>query len=145
MILFMAVALAGPVTAQSYPSIGAPGSLVPLSGQAFTDGAGKTRGVTPSTPLPVAGKQESFALATANAAAPPSTLYGGTYMMTQGCTAYGQVALRYLAADGSTMTTMLTKTAAETGGTAVQFGTGAIVDVALSGTTGCNVTLARIP
>ncbi|WP_433910358.1 hypothetical protein [Sphingomonas yabuuchiae] len=101
--------------------------------------------VSTATPLPVAGRQESVALATANTPIAPTTLYGGNYIFTQACTAYGSVALRYRAPDGS-MITLATKVVGDTGGgTAFQFGTSQVVDVLLTGTTGCNVTLSRIP
>ena len=96
-------------------------------------------------PLPVAGRQEVVALVTANTTAPAATLYGGAYILTQACTAYGSVALRYRAPDG-TMMVLATKIVGDTGGgTVFQFGTSQVVDVLLTGTTGCNVTLSRIP
>lgn len=99
-----------------------------------------------TNPLPVAGRQELVALATANAPSPAIAVYGGNYVFSQGCTAYGTLTLRYRAADGATMITMVTKTASDNaGGTLLSLGTNAIVDVAVSGTTGCNATLARIP
>jgi hypothetical protein len=131
--------------AQTYPKIVAPSTIVPPSGVAFTDVDGSTKVASSATPLPVAGRQESVALATANTASAPVTLYGGTYILTQACTAYGSVALRYRAPDG-TMLTLATKIAGDSGGgSTFQFGTAQIVDVLLTGTTGCNVTLSRIP
>lgn len=131
--------------AQTYPKIIAPSTIVPPSGVAFTDADGLTKVASPATPLPVAGRQESVALATANTAAVPATLYGGSYILTQACTAYGSVALRYRAPDG-TMLTLATKIVGDTGGgTVFQFGTSQVVDVLLTGTTGCTVTLSRIP
>lgn len=111
------------------------------------------REVTPSAFVPLdatgvptgAGRQEVVQLATNNTAAPAMTMFGGTYIMTQACTAYGSVVLRYRGPDGSTMVPLLTKTAGEAGGTTVQLGSKQVVDVALTGTTGCNVTLARVP
>jgi len=137
---------AAPAVGQEYPKIVAPSSIVPPSGVAYKAADGSTNVVSPVTPLPVAGRQEVVALATANAAAPAVAVYGGSYVLNQGCTAYGSVTLRYRAADGATMLTLLSKTAADsTGGTLISLGTNTIVDVALSGTTGCNATLARIP
>ncbi|QPT08571.1 hypothetical protein [Sphingomonas paucimobilis] len=92
-----------------------------------------------------AGRQEVAQLATSNTASPAVTMFGGTYIMTQACTAYGSVVLRYRGPDGSTMVPLLTKTAGEAGGTTVQLGSKQVVDVALTSTTGCNVTLARVP
>lgn len=87
----------------------------------------------------------SVVLASANTPAGPITLSGGTYAYSQLCAGYGSVALRYRAADGSTMIPLVTKVVADAGATAIQFGAGSVVDVALTGTTGCNVTLSRVP
>ena len=92
-----------------------------------------------------AGRQELVQLATNNTAAPAVALFGGTYILTQACTAYGSVVLRYRGPDGATMVALLTRTAPEAGGTTVQLGSKQLVDVALTSTTGCNVTLARVP
>ncbi|WP_341210664.1 hypothetical protein [Sphingomonas paucimobilis] len=145
LLLLIAAACPAVALAQNYPPTGAPGSLVPLTGSSFTNGAGKTLGVTPATPLPVAEKQESVLLASGNVAVPAGTLYGGNYILNQTCSGYGTVALRYQAADGVTMVSLLTKSVADTSGTVLQFGSSAVVDVLLTGTTGCNVTLSRIP
>lgn len=129
----------------TYPKIVAPSTIVPPSGVAFTDVDGSTKVASPATPLPVAGRQESVALVTANTAIAPVTLYGGTYILTQACTGYGSVALRYRSPDG-TMLILATKVVGDTGGgTVFQFGTSQVVDVLLTGTTGCTVTLSRIP
>ncbi len=145
-LLLFAAVLPAAGLAQTLPPIGAPGSMIPLAGSAFTDADGRPRGVSTATPLPTAGKQELAALVTANTPAQPVTLFGGTYVFNQLCTAYGSVTLRYRAADGTTMLPLITKiTADASGGTAVQFGSGQVVDAALAGTTGCNVTLARMP
>ncbi|WP_153006114.1 hypothetical protein [Sphingomonas sanguinis] len=120
------------------------GNTVPGSASSILDKDGTPIDIL--NPLPVAGRQEAVTLATANVAAPAAKVYGGTYVFNQGCGAYGSVALRYRAADGATMITLVTKTSADSaGGTLLSLGTNTIVDVALSGTTGCNVTLARIP
>ncbi|QPT09724.1 hypothetical protein [Sphingomonas paucimobilis] len=92
-----------------------------------------------------AGRQELVQLATSNTAAPAATVFGGTYILTQACSAYGAVVLRYRGPDGTTMIALLIKTSAEAGGTTVQLGSKQVVDVALTSTTGCNVTLARVP
>ncbi len=138
--------LASVGAAQTLPQIEAPTNIIPPSGLAFKAADGKSRIASPTDPLPVATRGEAFQLVTANATGPAVTLVGGTYVLTQLCTGYGTVTLRYRGPDGATMVGMLSKTAADSGGgTAVSFGTGAIVDVTLSGTTGCNVALARIP
>jgi hypothetical protein len=137
--------LSTPIAAQTYPKIIAPSTIVPPSGVAFTDIDGSTKVASPTSPLPIAERQESVVLATANTSIAPATLYGGTYVLTQACTAYGSVALRYRAPDG-TMLTLATKIVGDSGGgSTFQFGTAQIVDVLLTGTTGCNVTLSRIP
>ncbi len=142
----LACLIATPAAAQNYPQIVAPSNVVPPQGVAFKAADGSTNVASPTTPLPVATRVEAFQLATANTAAPPVALVGGSYIWAQGCTGYGSVALRYRGPDGATMVTMVTKTAADSaGGTLVQLGGGAIVDVALSGTTGCSVSLTRVP
>lgn len=92
-----------------------------------------------------AGRQEVARLATANTAAAGMAIYGGNYILNQACSTYGTVAFRYRGPDGTTMTTLLTRAGAENAGTLVQLGSGQFVDVVLTGTTGCNVTLSRIP
>ena len=131
--------------AQSLPPIVAPSNIVPPAGVAFTGADGKTYIATPAMPLPVAGKQESAALVSANMPAAAVTLYGGSYVLSQLCATYGSVTLRYRAADGVTMTPLVTKIAADAVATVLQFGSGAVVDATVTGTTGCNVTLSRIP
>lgn len=119
------------------------GSTIPGGATALVDKDGKQ--IDLINPLPVSGRQETAALATGNIAAPAATLYGGTYILTQACTAYGSVALRYRAPDG-VMVPLATKIVPDSGGGSVfQFGTSQIVDVLLTGTTGCNVILSRIP
>lgn len=133
-------------TAQTFPRVSAPSTFVPPSAAAFTDTDGQTRVASTATPLPVAGRAETARLAIANVPSQAASLYGGSYVLSQACTGYGTVTLRYLAADGITMTALVSKTAADTnGGSPVSLGSSAIVDVVLSGTTGCNVSLSRIP
>lgn len=132
--------------AQSLPPIAAPSNIIPPAGVAFNAADGTPRIATPSTPLPVAARGEAFQLVTANVPIAPVTLAGGNYVLTQLCATYGSIALRYRGPDGATMIQLVSKTAADSGGgTVLAFGTNAIVDAALSGTTGCNATLARIP
>lgn len=144
-----AMALAGlssVAMAQGLPKITPPSTFIPPAGVAFNATDGSSLIASPSTPLPVAARGEAFQLVTANVPIAPVTLAGGNYVLTQLCASYGTVALRYRGPDGATMIQLVSKTAADSGGgTVLAFGTNAIVDVALSGTTGCNVTLARIP
>ena len=120
------------------------GSTLPGDASALVDKDGKPIDLT--NPLPVTGRQELVTLATANTAAPAATLYGGSYILNQACSAYGSVTLRYRSPDGATMLPLTTKSAPDSGGgSTIQFGTAQVVDVALSGTTGCNVTLSRVP
>ncbi|MDG6745529.1 hypothetical protein QCF01_14150 [Staphylococcus aureus] len=138
--------LSAPVVAQtSYPPMREPSTITRPAGAAFVGADGQTYVATPATPLPVAAKQESAALVSANVPAAAVTLYGGSYVLSQLCATYGSVALRYRAADGVTMTPLVTKVAADAVATVVQFGSGVVVDATVSGTTGCNVALSRIP
>lgn len=141
--------LSTPAVSQSYPVSASPDGWARPTAPCVYDPVTKLCTLsTASAPLPVLtiNRTEAFQLATANTATAPVTLIGGAYVFTQTCSGYGSVTLRYRGPDGATMTSMLSKTAADTaGGTIASFGNGAIVDVALSGTTGCNVTLARIP
>lgn len=140
--LLLAPALA---CAQSKP-IAAPGSFVPQGAVAYGASGAAATPVTPTTPLPVMTRGESFQLVTANTPAAAVALVGGAYVFSQLCTGYGSIALRYRGPDGATMTTLVSKTAADSaGGTVFSFGTNAIVDAVVSGTTGCNATLARMP
>lgn len=109
-------------------------------------GSGITAPVNATHPLPVGGFQESLALVAGNTAAGSVKVYGGDYVFAQTCSAYGTVALQVRGPDGATMQTVLSKAAADTaGGTGVALGSGSWVQVALTGTTGCNATLARVP
>ncbi|MFT3966550.1 MAG: hypothetical protein QM690_11790 [Sphingobium sp.] len=112
-------------------------------------GDGSCAPVSTDMPLPVALRQESVALVTANIVASPATLLGGHYVVSQMCSAYngGSVQVRYRGADGATMLVLMGRTASDTtGGTLVSLGAGAVVDAVLpSGSTGCNVVLARVP
>lgn len=142
----LAVALAAPPTIGSvrYPETFAPGVAVCV-GQ--TDGRCAT--VSTETPLTVGGKQEIFALATANAAASAATVYGGTYIFNQTCTSYnsGLLTLRYRGPDGATMLSLVSKSAADSsGGTQVALAASTVVDVTLpSGSTGCAANIAKVP
>lgn len=72
-------------------------------------------------------------------------VYGGNYVFSQVCSAYGTAALQVLGPDGAYQT-VTSKTAADTtGGTAVALGAGATVRATVSGTTGCAAVLVRVP
>lgn len=123
-----------------------PGGYAPLSGIGFGAVGGALTGVDPDHPLPVADKQEAIALVSANVPAAPAIVYGGDYLLAQSCIGYGTLALRVRGPDGATMQVLLTKTGSDgAGGTGLALGSGAVVDVTLSGTSGCNATLSRIP
>lgn len=117
-------------------------------GQAIGFGAlsGPFTPVDPNHPLPVTGRAEGFAVAAANSAAAAVSVSGGDYILAQQCAAYGTVTLRGRGPDGASMVPLLTLSAADTGGgSGVTLGAGAVVDLVLSGTTGCNATLTRVP
>ena len=102
--------------------------------------------VSSTYPMPTAAKQESVTLIAANTPASAATVYGGNYAFSQTCSAYGTLTLRYRGPDGATMLTLVSKTASDsTGATLVQLGSNAVVDATVSGTTGCNATLSRVP
>jgi hypothetical protein len=102
--------------------------------------------VDPAHPLPVGDRQEAFALVSANAPAAPQTVFGGDYILAQSCAAYGTLALQVRGPDGATFQTIISKTASDsTGGTGLALGSLAVVQAVASGTTGCNVTLSRVP
>lgn len=146
LILIAAAFTATPAIAQVAKDVRAPGGFAPMQAPCVRLGNGVCDPVTANAPMPVTTRTETFNLVTNNTASPAVALWGGNYVLAQSCTTYGSVALRYRGPDGTTMIALVTKTAADTGGgTFVAFGTNAIVDVGLSGTAGCNVTLARIP
>lgn len=97
-----------------------------------------------TVPAPIV--QEAVTLAAGNAPAAASAVLGGSYVFAQACASYGSVALQVRGPDGATFVTIGTYTTPDTtGGRTVQLGSGAIVQLALTGTTGCNATLSRIP
>lgn len=92
------------------------------------------------------GKQEAFPLIAANVPSAPATVFGGNYILEQTCTAYGTVTIQRLGPDGTTYLTIASYTASDTmGGHALAFGSLAKVRMTVSGTTGCNALLARVP
>ncbi|WP_312490777.1 hypothetical protein [Sphingomonas sp.] len=138
-----ALLAAGPAMAQQ---VAAPAGYAPLTAPCSVQADGRCAATSGETPMPVATRAERLVLATNNVAAGPLTAVGGLYVLNQGCGAYGAVTLRYLAADGVSMLPLLTRTVSDTnGGTSLYLGAGAVVDISLTGTTGCNVQLARVP
>jgi hypothetical protein len=98
-----------------------------------------------AVPAP-AQTQQSFALVTANVAAPAITAYGGNYILSQTCGTYGTVTLQVRGPDGATYQTVVSKTAADTtGGSIISLASFANVRATLTGTAGCYVQLARVP
>ncbi len=123
------------------PARAAPGVAVGYgaTGSAYTPVDGEH-------PMPVGGKQEAFALLVANQPSIAATVYGGDYVFAQACGGYGTVTLRVRGPDGATMQPILTRAAIDPdGGTGVTLGSGAVVDAVISGATGCNATLSRVP
>ena len=96
--------------------------------------------------LCVTSGQQILTLASANVSTGTKIAFGGTYVFAQLCSAYGTVNLQVLGPDGVTYETLVTKAAADSnGGTGVGLGPNAVVKVVLSGTTGCVVTLSKVP
>jgi len=92
------------------------------------------------------GVQEVIQLVTANVASAAQTVYGGNYIFSQTCTTYGTDALQVRGPDGATYQTVISLAASDTtGGTAVSLGSSALVKAVVTGTTGCNATLSRVP
>lgn len=99
-----------------------------------------------SSRVPSQSIAETYVVVSGNVSAGTITLMGGDYILDQVCTAYGTLTLQRLGPDGSTFITSVAKSASDTAtGTGVTFGNGAQVKVVLSGTTGCNATLSRVP
>lgn len=148
--LALALLLAPCVEAQTASSVQAPAGYAPMQAPCVKQADGTCEPVTAAKPMPVTGgRQEAFALATANTASAPATVYGGDYIWSQSCTGYnsGTRALQVLGPDGSTYQTLVSKTASDTtGGTGLALGGGAVVRDSLpSGSTGCVSTLTRVP
>lgn len=121
------------------------GNISPI---ALTYGAeeGDAVFVTQAAPLPTGGLREAFPLVSANVASAPVTVYGGDYIFCQTATAYGTVKLQVLGPDAATWLDVLSKASADTtGGTGVSLGSGAVVRVLLTSTSGAAATLARVP
>ena len=126
--------------------VAAPAGYAPLTAPCTTQPDGRCAVLSGDTPMPVATRAERLVLVGNNVAAAPVTALGGLYVLNQSCNGYGTVTLRYLGADGITMLPLLTRTASDTGGgTNIYLGAGTVVDINLSGTSGCNANLARVP
>ncbi|MEG3156280.1 hypothetical protein [Sphingomonas sp. RB1R13] len=124
----------------------APAGYAPLTAPCVVQGDGRCTAITADAPMPVASRAERLVLASSNVAAAPATTLGGLYVVNQMCSGYGTVVLRYLAADGSTMLPLVSRSTGDSGGgTTLYLGAGTVVDVQLSGMTGCGVQLARVP
>lgn len=89
--------------------------------------------------------QENVALVTGNAAIAGQPIYGGRYIFAQACSGYGTVQLQAIGPDGTSWVTLLTLTGADSsGGTAIDL-VPTTVRAVLTGTSGCNAFLARVP
>jgi hypothetical protein len=158
-IASLCLALAGlcvPVSVAAQGSQGVGVLNKPLSPTAFqmggVDPTGKLKAVKVDEDgnlLSAADKQENVTLAAANVASAAATIFGGSYVFSQSCASYngGALALRYRGPDGTTMVTLLTRTASDsTGGAQLALGSNSVLDVTLpAGSTGCNATLSRVP
>jgi hypothetical protein len=124
-----------------------PAGSAPSAAIGFGTLGGSFTSVDPAHPLPVTrSPQESVALASANVAASPATLYGGDYIAAQTCSGYGTIAWQVRGPDGATYQTILSRTMPDTaGGAEIKLGSNAVVRVVLTGTTGCNALLTRVP
>jgi hypothetical protein len=108
--------------------------------------ASTTASPATSTSTPTTTAPETYKLITANVAAAPVTVQGGTYLLTQTCSFYGSVSLKVLGPDGVSLLTLVTKILLDTGiGNQVVLGAGSVVSMTVAGATGCNATLARVP
>lgn len=139
----LSLALAAPVGAQQ---VVAPAGYAPLTAPCVVQGDTRCAAISSDAPMPVATRAERLLLASNNVAAAPVTAQGGVYVLNQMCSGYGTVVLRYLAADGVSMLPLVSRNGTDMGGgTSLYLGTGSVVDVQLSGTTGCSAYLARVP
>lgn len=124
----------------------APGGYAPLTAPCSVQDDGVCRPLSATAPLPIKAPSERLALVSGNIAAGAFTVTGGRYILSQSCAGYGSLTLRYLAADGTTMLPLVAKAASDvTVGTSLFLANAAVVDAAISGTTGCNAILSRVP
>lgn len=131
--------------AVALPLAAAPAAAQSLVG--FVDSATrKVVVVETAKPLPTIGKQESFQLVAANAPAAAVQVAGGDYVLAQTCSAYGSLTFQVLGPDAATWLPLATYNTADTGSAhAFILGSYAKVRVSLSGTSGCNALLSRVP
>ncbi|MBG6118771.1 hypothetical protein IWY39_002575 [Sphingobium sp. JAI105] len=103
--------------------------------------------ISQASPLPIGGKQESFALANNNVVSAAVTVYGGDYIFAQQAGAYGTVKLQIRAPDGVTWLDLLSKNASDANGagTGVALPSNAELHVVLTGTAAAFATLKRVP
>ena len=121
---------------------GQPRSVVPMASLCFDAVAVAWTGCSATG----GAVRESFALVAANIPSAQATVYGGDYIFSQACSAYGTLTLQVLGPDGTTWVTVISKTASDAnGGTGLSLGSFAKVRVTVTGTTGCNALLARVP
>lgn len=89
---------------------------------------------------------EKYQLVSANVAAADQQVFGGNYVFTQTCSAYGTVTMLVRGPDGATFMQVAAYTTADTtSGHAFGLGSGSVVRVTLAGTTACNASLLRVP
>lgn len=106
----------------------------------------KTTPVETAKPLPVIGKQESFKLVASNVPSAAVMVAGGDYILSQTCTGYGTVSFQVLGPDATTWLPLGSYTTSDTGsGHGFPLGSYAQVRISLSGTSGCNAILSRVP
>ena len=123
------------------------GGTVPGQASVLIGSNGLEKG-TAGNPLVVTGAspRESFQLVASNVATAEVTVFGGDYVLSQACTAYGSLNFQVRGPDGVTYTTFFTKTASDpTNATGIVLGSYAVVRITITGTTGCNAILARVP
>jgi len=127
-------------------SVQAPAGYAPMQATCVKQVDGTCAPVSATAPLPTTGFADAFGLVAANVPASAVTVAGGRYVVSQLCSAYGTLTVRYRGPDGATMLTLLSKTAADSGGgTLITLAAGAVIDGTVSGTTACNATLVRVP
>ncbi|TZG23732.1 hypothetical protein FYJ91_20510 [Sphingomonas montanisoli] len=146
-IALLALSVCAPILAAGPTglAITAPAGSVPSQAMTYDDGTGKAQVVRAANPLPITAVRNDapMTLALANTPATAKTVAnGGYYSLAQSCSAYGTVTFRQIGPDGSTPMTIVAKTSADV--TVWPIAAGAVVDVTLSGTTACNVTLSRV-
>lgn len=90
--------------------------------------------------------RESFQLVSNNVPLSQVTVFGGDYVLSQTCASYGTLSVQVRGPDGVTFITMFSKTASDTGNaTGIVLGSYAVIKISVSGTSGCNALLARVP